>query len=150
MRRATWATHGSPDVIGQWRGHGLRTDRAANLVQLRGVRYRESCPAKTVPSGRWVRTQNRAANSLQNLDRASLRRGLRHVSGVVRTPAIQMSHLPRPCRRQNLRPGAGVVTSPAARPPRRGRGCGRIRAARRVRRGCRQCAAALCDRVLVL
>ncbi len=51
MRRATWATHGSPDVIGQWRGHGLRTDRAANLVQLRGVRYRESCPAKTVPSG---------------------------------------------------------------------------------------------------
>ena len=84
MRRATWATHGSPDVIGQWRGHGLRTDRAANLVQLRGVRYRESCPAKTVPSGRWVRTQNRAANSLQNLDRASLRRGLRHVSGVVR------------------------------------------------------------------
>lgn len=140
----------SPDVFGRWRGHGLRTDRAANLVQLRGVRYRESCPAKTVPSGRWVRTQNRAANSLQNLDRASLRRGLRHVSGVVRTPAIQMSHLPRPCRRQNLRPGAGVVTSPAARPPRRGRGCGRIRAARRVRRGCRQCAAALCDRVLVL
>ena len=102
MRRATWATHGSPDVIGQWRGHGLRTDRAANLVQLRGVRYRESCPAKTVPSGRWVRTQNRAANSLQNLDRASLRRGLRHVSGVVRTPAIQMSHLPRPCRRQKF------------------------------------------------
>lgn len=79
--RAASATHGSPDVFGRWRGHGLRTDRAANLVQLRGVRYRESCPAKTVPSGKWVRTQNRAANSVQTLDRASLRRGLRLVRG---------------------------------------------------------------------
>ena len=94
MRRATWATHGSPDVIGQWRGHGLRTDRAANLVQLRGVRYRESCPAKTVPSGRWVRTQNRAPTQFETPDRASLTRGLRHVSGRIRTPAIQMSHMP--------------------------------------------------------
>ena len=149
-RRAASATHGSPDVFGRWRGHGLRTDRAANLVQLRGVRYRESCPAKTVPSGKWVRTQNRAANSLQNLDRASLRRGLRHVSGVSAHQLFRCHICQGLVVDKNLRPGAGVVTSPAARPPRRGRGCGRVRAARRVRRGCRQCAAALCDRVLVL
>ncbi len=43
-----------------------------------------------------VRTRNRAPTRFEPPTGAPLTRGLRHVSGVIRTPAIQMSRMPRP------------------------------------------------------
>lgn len=94
--------YGLPDVFGQWRDHGLRTDRAANLVQLRGVRYRESCPAKTVPSG-IMGAENPEPSSQLGLNLQTWprpRRGLRQFSGVSARQLFRC-HICQEARRQD-------------------------------------------------
>lgn len=98
MSRAASATHYLPDV-GRWRGHGLRTDRAANLVQLRGVRYRESCRPRQSLRG------NGCGPRTELQTRFKTSTGPRYgeafvMSAGFRAPAIQMSdseEAPRRC-----------------------------------------------------
>ena len=88
MRRVASATHGSPDVIGLWRDHGLRTDRAANLVQLQGMRYRESCRSRQSLRGYGVRrTLNRVGARFESPDVAPPKAG---PSSIQRVSAHQL------------------------------------------------------------
>ena len=91
MNRAASATHGSPDVIGHWRGHDLRTHFAAYLEPQENVRYRESCRPRQSLRGNGCGPRTK----LQTWFKPSTRPrygGALVMSAGIRTPAIQMSH----------------------------------------------------------
>jgi hypothetical protein len=101
MSRVASAMYGSPDVFGRWRGHGLRTDRAAYLLLIARVRYRESCPSRQ--SLRGMGAENPEPSSQLGLNLQTWprpRRGLRHSAGdsahqLFRCHICQVARQPR-------------------------------------------------------